>query len=289
VKGKETVTRTKPSYPELQRRSPTRAPAWRWERAQALVREGRHVSRRKDDEETALAVCYLRARRRCRHDRGDEQLAYVFPDVHAARQLHERGGNTAVVVQARLLAQQSYEDVVRSTGVPLATLKVYEAIFFNVTDRLQARDWITIQAVRWWSFNPTTGRDPATVLRAYAYHGGAILLDAALPYLLGGRRQAGPGPDATTPEGRLDRSLRLAILIDTLPWGANADAKLLKLRAELLADARQVASPAQGQAVVARNAAEVLESLAAETLRRCPARGRATGDGADDLQAGATA
>jgi hypothetical protein len=166
---------------------------------------------------------------------------------------------------------------------------MYEALFFNVTDRLDARDWITLQAVRWWEFNPAAGRDPATVLRAYAYHGGPLLLDAALPYLLGDRMDVPPGLDPTSPEGRLDRSLRLAVLLGTAPWGAKPDAKLLKLHAELLVDCKKASSARPTESVVARNALEVLDNLGADALQRGGEQGRAVGDEAHQPESRATA
>src|SRR5262245_46423013 len=139
-------------YPELQRRSPTRSPAWRWERAQALVRQGRYVSPRRDDAPTGRAVRYLRQLRRCRQGTQLRKLAVTYHDIHAARQLHERGGTAVVAVQARLLARQSFEEVARRTSVTVEAVKTYEALFFNVTDHLDAKDWVVVQAIRWWEF-----------------------------------------------------------------------------------------------------------------------------------------
>jgi hypothetical protein len=245
----------------------------------ALVDAGRYVSRKRDDEETARAVAYLRALRRGQGGRRQAGVARSLPDVHAARQLNLHGGNATVEVQARLLAAQSFEEVARITGLPPEVVKWYEALFYQVTDRLRARDWITTCAVGWWASDLSTGRDPATVLRAYAYHGGPALLDAALLYLLGDRMEVRPGYDQFSPEGRLDRSMRLAIRIEMLPWGAKTDRRVFKLHAELTADARKAPSLRPSNAVVARNAVEVLEQVAAEARPLDTGRGHAAGDG----------
>src|SRR5262249_44011946 len=92
------------SYPVLQRRSPTRLPAWRWERALDIVRLGKYVSARRDDGATAAAVSYLRDLRRGRREREVQRLASTYPDIHQAHQLHEQGHTTAAEVEARLLA-----------------------------------------------------------------------------------------------------------------------------------------------------------------------------------------
>src|SRR5262249_51613606 len=184
-----------PISPRLHRPAPSRSPAWGWERALNLVRTGRSFSRR-DDALTGLAAAYLRALSRRRHESGPRNLPPRYRDVHAARRLHEQGGRTAVEAQARLLAGQPTEEVARITDVPPAVVKMYEGLFYNVTDRLHARDWVPTRAVGWWRFDPARGRDAATVLRAYAYHGGLPLIDAALPYLLGRRMDAQPGHGA---------------------------------------------------------------------------------------------
>src|SRR5262245_41204831 len=119
------MTRTRSSYPELQRRSPHRPPAWRWERALDLVRLGKYVSARRDDEATARAVRYLRARRRCRRESQVQRLANTYPDVHQAHQLAEHGGSTVVKVQARLLARQSFDEIAHGTSVPVGEVRIY--------------------------------------------------------------------------------------------------------------------------------------------------------------------
>jgi hypothetical protein len=119
-------------------------------------------------------------------------------------------------------------------------------------------------------------------LRAFGYHGGSLLLDAALPYLLGNRMRVPTALDPLTPEGRLDRAMRLAILIETLPWGASTDEKLFKLHAELLETARQASFRRPPFAVVSQYVPEVLEKLAAEASQRNTGQGQATrheGDG----------
>src|SRR5262249_20829109 len=117
----------RPSYPDRQRHSPTHSPAWRRERALALVDAGRYGSRKRDDEETARAVAYLRALRRGQGGRQQAGVARSFPDVHAARQLNLHGGDATVEVQARLLAAQSFEEVARITGLSPEVVRWYEA------------------------------------------------------------------------------------------------------------------------------------------------------------------
>jgi hypothetical protein len=139
-----------------------------------------------------------------------------------------------------------------------------------VSDRLHARDWVTCYAVGWWQFDPAKGRDAATVLRAYAFHGGPRLLDAVLPHLLGDQRLVTPACDRATPEGRLDRSIRLGLDVEMLPWGAQTDQKVLKLHLELLGNAQKASPGRANGGFAAPNVLETLDQAAGEALRKVP-------------------
>jgi hypothetical protein len=264
------------NHPELQRHSPRRPLAWRWQRARHLVENGRYVSRHRDDDQTGRAVRYLRALQRCQGERGQERLARSYPDVHAARLLHEEGGRTCLLVQARLLARQSPGAVAARTGVPADVVRAYEALFFNVLDRLGSRDWITSQAVRWWDFIPAQGRPAATVLKGFAYFGGPLLLDALLPYLVCEQHQNQDDADPAH-ESPLERRIRLAIDLEMLPRCAEADQKLLKLHVEVLAASRQTASGRTNRSVVAQYVTEMLLDGIAEVVREAARQARTAG------------
>src|SRR5690242_428129 len=117
------------SYPDYLRHCPWRPTDWRWQRAQALVCQGRYFSRKRDDAETGEAVHYLRRLARCASERDLERLARAYPDVHAARLLHEGAGGQAVEAQARLLARQSPQEAAAALGLPAGVVEAYEALF----------------------------------------------------------------------------------------------------------------------------------------------------------------
>src|SRR5262249_16161037 len=188
---------------------PLGQPDWRWCRAQWLARRGRRCSCRRDDVETRSAASYLRALARSRPGTPFTAILRRYPAVHGAHQLREQGGAVCVELQARLLARQSAEEIARRTSGAVGVVERFGGLFFKVISRLDARDWIVTHAVGWWRFDPSRGRDPATLLRAFGYHGGPLLLDAALPYLLGDRMRVPTALDPLTPEGRLDRAMRM--------------------------------------------------------------------------------
>jgi hypothetical protein len=77
--------------------------------------------------------------------------------------------------------------------------------------------------------------------------------------------------------------MRMAILIETLPWGASTDEKLFKLHAELLETARQASFRRPPRAVVPPYVPEVLEKLAAEASQRSTGQGQTTRHEGDSL------
>jgi hypothetical protein len=211
------------SHPELQKNSPIRPPDWRWRRATWLVSQGRNYSRCRDDEGTGRAVRYLRhlARGRGRH---------VYRHIHAARLLHEDGGNTRLLVQARILARQTSAEIEQLTDVPEEVVNAYEHLFFHVGDRIQSRDWVLAQAIgaNMASESPITDR--GALLKLFAYFGGRLVLDGVLRYLIGDKNPLEPVQDLSTPEGRLDQIIRLGIALHLLPWSTNSQkTQLLKV------------------------------------------------------------
>jgi hypothetical protein len=162
-----------------------------------------------------------------------------YPEVCEAHRLFEAGGTTRLLVEARLLARQTPDEVARLTGVPAGVIRTFEALHFNVLDRLDARDWVTTHAVGWGRYDPARGRDAAAVLRAFAYHGGPLALEAVLPYLAGGKDCLGVNPDLATPEGRREQAVRLAVAAHLLPEDAATGTRLFKIMLLLLEGGRK--------------------------------------------------
>jgi hypothetical protein len=221
-------------FPDVQRSSCNRHPDWRWGRAGWLVENGRYFSRRRDDADTGRAAHYLRALARSRRGDPRADLLQRFPDIHAARQLREGGGATQVVVQARLLARQTPDDIARLTGVPAQVIDAYEALFFHCRDRLDASDWVLVQAVGMRAGAGSEGPDPAVIFKWFAYQGGPVVLEAVQPYLCGGKDLFDPPLDLATPEGRREQAVRLGVAAQLLPAGAATDRKLHKIMLLLL-------------------------------------------------------
>ncbi len=217
------------SYPELQKQSCFRTPDWRWRRACSLVDGGRNFCRSRDDEETGRAVYFLRDLRRGLRPSSKADLLRRSSDIHAAQQLHEEGGTARLVIQARVLAGQSSDEIAKLTCLTPSVIDTYEALFFHCREFLGFRDWIAFSAIG-NAFRDGSKPDPGVVLKSFAYRGGPMVLEAVLPYLAGGKSLWDAPPDLSTPEGRREQSTRLAVAAEMLPWDAKTCQKLHRIR-----------------------------------------------------------
>lgn len=187
-------------------------PDWRWERVVRLV--DRHTSpgrcTRRDD-------AYIRAARKfalCWRNRDSieqrEELFWETPGLYYAHDLHMRAANGeedregALFIQARLLARQDYATIAKAMGITPETVEWYEAIFFNVRNKLEHRDWVTKHIIL-----PGMLRSPSSIdasgdtvpfrdssvakpfldgsLKLFAYFGGPHLVDILINGLQAGK------------------------------------------------------------------------------------------------------
>jgi hypothetical protein len=249
-------------YPDLLRHSLLRPPYWRWQRARSLVERGRYFSRRRDDAPTGRVVHYLRALARSRSGRPGAALPNDFAAIHAARQLHESAAPTRLLVQARLLARQTSLAIAVLTGVPSPVVEAYESIFFNVRDRIRARDWILLHAIGPTVCPKTATPDAGTVLKSFAYCGGPLVLNVVAPYLLGGQNLFNPPLDLSTAEGRTEQAVRLAVAAHMLPRDPATDNKLQKIMLLLQErERKRPVRPAPAALLAQQTASRVAEAL----------------------------
>jgi hypothetical protein len=158
-----------------------------------------------------------------------DALLRRFADLHAAQQLHEGGGTTRLLVQARLLARQTSSEIAVRTGFADSVIDAYETVFFHCRDRLEAHDWVLTCAIGVRSWAEPKGPDPAAVLKAFAHWGGPRVLEAVQPYLLHGKDLFDPPLDLATPEGRREQVIRLTVSSQLHTWDTATDRKLYQL------------------------------------------------------------
>jgi hypothetical protein len=207
----------------VERQNPQREIDWRWQRACRIVAERRNTSKKRDDPAIIAAVSFHRALDRCQTERDRESLRRRWPGLFEAHHLAQDDGPRLWEVQARLLANETDEVIAERSRISIEAVRWYERLFFQVRDRLRARDWIMVQAIGPRVLTGVDEHDLGPLWKAFGYFGGELVLevvlavsrDRELPAWVG-ELQGGNQSDFTT---RLRLSCRLAIAAMMLPVG----------------------------------------------------------------------
>ncbi|MSR55684.1 MAG: hypothetical protein EXS09_20745 [Gemmataceae bacterium] len=201
---------------------PLRPANWRSERAKVLVANNMTTRRSKDDQHTAQAVDYLRARA----EAGDDLLKYEelhdrFGAFHRAHEIYT-DSDTRVrhMLEAWLLSHISLEKVAVRASKPLEVVLHYEALFFNVHDRMDQGDWIMGKVLTQAVFEGIQQRDLPALWKLVAYLGGEYVLEAFIRLATSPIRPTGPQgvnafcttqSDNTQYRGRLGNTLGMRL------------------------------------------------------------------------------
>lgn len=145
-------------YADYQRYNFNREPNWRWERINYLNESvspngnSLRCSTRDDDyvrEGRAIIKAHQRFAGIDDYDPEHEKLIWKNPHLHYAYEIFRGvyGGppETSLYLQARLLAGQSNDDIAKIMGSTPQTVEWYEALFFDVRQFRECRDWITLK------------------------------------------------------------------------------------------------------------------------------------------------
>ena len=219
-------------HPEIQRRNPFRSLDWRWQRALSLVESKSNFCKHRDDDITGHAVRYMRALHRCDNDNQRSGIKSSMPVVAQAHQLHIHGGTLAVMVQAKLLARQEPSTIGQHVNISAVVIDMFEQLFFNVRDRLDAPSYIQIQALSSRRHCDTSQQRVAVACRSLAYYGGELVLELAEEALLG-RSSRSNGTAQQTSHDQLVAKIRLLATLLTLPFDKDS-IKLLRVYVDLL-------------------------------------------------------
>lgn len=262
-----------PGY-HLQQHSPLRPLEWRWRRATYLATLGRRLSRGDDDAPTISAARFLAA---LGNGREQAELERIWPGMQQAETLANQcvpDPRQRWEVEARLLAGEDDASIAARCTLTPASVGWFEALYFNVRDRLAARDWIAIRAIGRGLWDGFTLSDLGGVWRALGYYGGPAALDVIIPLTRDGLFLGGKAEQFTEREPVLAATARRAVLALLVP--ANAEPRrLAEVHLELLKLERCQTGSAVAWRVL-RRVTSKLESLAAVQVD-----GRVTGERRD--------
>lgn len=171
---------------------PLRPVNWRWREALGLACHP-IVESGPEDDWISLAASTLRATANRRESL--PALRGRTESITAAIQLHEAGGLTCAVLQARLLAGESDEIIAAKLGIAPKTVEAYEALHFSVRSRLAARDWIAGKVLGLYPWFAASRADRMNLMRIFGYFAGPMLVDMWAVFFAGASLEE-YGPDA---------------------------------------------------------------------------------------------
>jgi hypothetical protein len=212
---------------------PCRTLDWRWRSALDIAQSERRILTDLDPPEVVDAVRYLRAQAQNDRDDGDHRWA----DLDAAFQLAQLDEPRRWEVEARILARQTDETIAAHVGLSPTTIRLFETLFYNVRDSLDASDRVLLRAIGWvacMSRPPTVGE----LWKGFGYNGGAHVLELVIATTMDRPLPAWtrtmPGAGDPTFEERLRLRCRLAVDGMMLPVDMDP-LKLGRLHLDLLA------------------------------------------------------
>ena len=160
--------------------NPLRGPAWRWDRAEALVRSG-GPPLLWDDALIREAADYHRDLAAADTETKRAAVRGCWPGLDAAHALFVSGDVQRDEIEARLLAGENIASIAGKTGVDETVIHWFQIYFFNVVDCLEAMDWLLYFVVK-------LGTPPFTESKAWkwlALAGGVHAIDLVIADALG--------------------------------------------------------------------------------------------------------
>ncbi len=139
-------------WQEFSKDNPHRIPQWRWERAGLLAEGQLALSRRRDDKWVKRAGQFRAALNRCLDPQSQYVLSEKFPDLFWAWQLWDARDDEerrllTHEVEARWLAGDTPSRIADRAAMREDSVLAYEALFFNVKERLRSRSYVLHQVL----------------------------------------------------------------------------------------------------------------------------------------------
>jgi len=157
-----------------------RPPDWRWQRACELA-EGARPVRGRDDEVVRAACKFRRLIQRCETDMDKLAALDAHPALYEAYSLYDATDdhtNNKWELEARLLARESLPAISDKLGIDIDAIMLYERIFFDVMDRLDAPGLITHTVIGKSVQTGLAEREYDCLWKLFGYWLGPSVLDA---------------------------------------------------------------------------------------------------------------
>lgn len=164
--------------------NPLRPVDWRWQRAAAILEGDRSMpaSRRKDKPDGFMwinrAVKFQRELRAAQNDIQRAALAERRPDIFWAHWVWTAQNDIKHIIEAQLLAQSPDHSIGWRCNLLPGSVKAYEALFFNVRDKLQHRSYVLNSVIGPAIHRGLNEREYDLLWKLYGYFLGPCIVDA---------------------------------------------------------------------------------------------------------------
>jgi hypothetical protein len=222
--------------------NPMRAVTWRWERAR-LMREGksRTVGRRSADPVVKAAYRFQMGLSKCKDDVDRYDLMEEYPALYGAYLIYQRGDDAdrhplRFAIEARLLAGQADYDIAARLGMSPDVIDMYEALFFNVKEKLANTDYIMTCVISPSVHAGLTDRDYDLLWKLFGFIYGPVVLDSFIHTTTRSYRpESASEVDAALAEDtRSSLQRRVAVVARTYTVNAFSQSELLNIYTRLL-------------------------------------------------------
>ncbi len=169
-------------HADFQLYNPKRTATWRFDRVTELLGdETKLPSPRRDDRWVRDAYKFLRLLQKEETEAGQQALFPKNPGLFYAYLIYQdEDRDQRRWLEARLLAQQTDYEIAEAVKTLPAAVEWYEALFFNVRDRIQSRDWILKQILGPAIDRMMDDKAEELTMKMFAYYMGPIMFEAVL-------------------------------------------------------------------------------------------------------------
>ena len=181
----------------LFKNSPRRAPHWRWLRASQIDSGGPRASRKLDGP-AGFEWIRRASRMKRRWERAGNNAAGVYalmlrdPHMFWAHTIwHEEKNPTRWAIEARVLAEESDEEIAEKMGTEAEIVAAYVNVFFDVRDRLRHMDYVLNVVLGDAVTRGLQDRQYDLLWKLLGYRGGSHVLNAILNKFLNLEKPAG--------------------------------------------------------------------------------------------------
>lgn len=166
----------------FRKNNPRRPVDWRWQLADVALSQDIRIRRSRSDASIQKAIKLRRQINRCQNDNDYMRVLDADPDLYEAWVLFDDGEDreTRWELEARLLTDQPYTEMAKVLALSVKSIEYYEALFFNVRDRLECPSYIT-QVVLGKSIHAGLNERAYDVLwKMYGYWAGYCVLNSLI-------------------------------------------------------------------------------------------------------------